>query len=452
MSTEPAMSTNPLEDAPLSTFHKKLTLYASGGPFLDGYVLSIIGVALAQITTQWGLSSSTQGLIGASTLVGILLGAFAGGYLTDRFGRQALFTIDLIVIIAASLAQFFVQDAFWLIALRLVIGVAVGADYPIATSLLTEFTPRKYRGPLLGAFVVMWFVGAAAAYLVGEVLRQVGPDGWRWMLASATVPALAIVLARFGTPESPLWLASKGRRDEANKALELSFGPGVTVDDLEPEPAENLDPRALLRSGYGKRMLFISLFWSCSVIPLFAVYAFAPAILTALKLGGDLVHYGSALITVMFLVGCVIAVLLVNRIGRRPLLIHSFAWSGAALLLLGVFPDSTAAVIMILFVAYAIFTGGSQILQWVYPNELFPTEIRGSAVGLASSLSRIGAAIGTYLVPISLSALGVGATMLIAAAVSVVGMGISIAWAPETRGMTLAESASLDSRPLEPVS
>jgi putative MFS transporter len=136
-------------------------------------------------------------------------------------------------------------------------------------------------------------------------------------------------------------------------------------------------------------------------------------------------------------------VFLVDHLGRRPLLIHSFLWSGLALLGLGLFPNASSGAIMALFAAYAVFIGGTQILQWVYPNELFPTEIRGSAVGLASSLSRIGAAVGTYLVPLALTSLGIGTTMIIAAAITLVGLLVSLAWAPETRGLTLAQSAAL---------
>src|SRR4051812_45493306 len=106
-----------LDDAPLSAFHKRLALFSLGGPFLDGYVLSIIGVALVQITPQFGLSGTVEGLVGASALIGIFLGAFVGGWLTDRFGRQLLFTIDLIALIVFSVAQFFVEGAFMLILL-----------------------------------------------------------------------------------------------------------------------------------------------------------------------------------------------------------------------------------------------------------------------------------------------------------------------------------------------
>ncbi|MFF9040417.1 MFS transporter [Streptomyces sp. NPDC014892] len=442
---------NRLDDAPLSRFHKKLALYSSGGPFLDGYVLSVIGVAMVQISDQQDLSDSAQGLIGASALIGIFLGAFVGGWLTDRFGRQLLYTIDLIAIIACSIAQFWADDPVWLFILRLLIGIAVGADYPIATSLLAEFTPRRYRGPLLGGLVVMWFVGAAAAYIVGELLLRTGDDGWRWMLASAALPATIIVLLRHGTPESPRWLASKGRTEQAEAVLKKVYGPDVTIADLPDEAGEreNVDLKAIMRSGYGGRMLYITVFWTCSIIPLFAIYAFGPKILDALQLEGGLANVGEALITVMFLIGCVIALFAVNRMGRRPLVIHSFVWSGLALLLLGIFPDAPSGVIMVLFALYAIIIGGTQILQWVYPNELFPTEVRGSAVGLASSASRIGAAVGTYLVPMALTGWGVGGTMLAAAAINAVGAVVSVLWAPETRGMALHEAAALKPRTAE---
>jgi putative MFS transporter len=434
------MSTETLEDAPLSRFHKKLALFSSGGPFLDGYVLSIIGIALVQASPALGLSSSQEGLVGAAALIGIFLGAFLGGRLTDRFGRHKLFTFDLTAIIVLSALQFFATDAWTLIVLRLLIGVAVGADYPIATSLLAEFSPRKYRGPLLGAFVTLWFVGAAAAYLVGEALLAVD-GGWRWMLASAALPGIVIVICRIGTPESPRWLAQQGRLDEAAAVMKKVFGPQATLADMAPEEEGTVGLGALLRSGYGVRMAFVTLFWTASIVPLFAIYAFGPKILGALGLGASADTLGAAVITVVFLVGCLVSLFAVNRIGRRALILHSFVWAGLAMLALGLFPDAPAPVVMALFVAYAVFIGGSQILQWIYPNELFPTAIRGSAVGLASSLSRIGAAVGTYLVPLSLAGLGIGTTMIIGAGITLLGFVVSWFWAPETRGLSLSQAA-----------
>lgn len=433
-----------LEDMELNSFHKKLTVYSSGGPFLDGYVLSIIGIALVQAGPALNLSSFWQGLIAASALIGVFLGVFLGGWFTDKYGRKVLYTLDLIAIIGFSIAQFWVESAWALFVWRLLIGIAVGADYPIATSLLAEFVPRKYRGPLVGGMIMMWFVGAAVAYVVGEILVRSGPDGWRWMLASAALPGILFLGMRHGTPESPRWLIGKGRIDEAQLVIEKVYGKNYSVKDLpEVVPENKVSVSQLFKSGYGSRMWFITVFWTCSIVPLFAIYAFAPKILAALKLDGDMANIGSAAITILFLVGCVAALFIVNSMGRRKLLIHSFIWSGLALLVLGIFPDSSATITLMLFSAYAVFIGGTQILQFVYPNELFPTEIRATAVGLASSLSRIGAALGTYLVPISLDSLGIGNTMLIAAVITFIGAVASYQMAPETNSLDLHAAANL---------
>lgn len=438
------MSAIDIEHAPFNSFHKRLALYSSGGPFLDGYILSIIGVALTQITPQLHLSTSSQGLIGAAALIGMFLGGFLGGWLTDQFGRQMLYTLDLIAIIFCSVAQFWVDDASSLVFLRLLIGIAIGADYPIATSLLTEFAPKRYRGPLIGGLIIAWFFGAAVAYLIGELLLHAGPDGWRWMLLSAAAPAAIFVVMRHGTPESPRWLIQKGRTAEATAVIRRVYGENAELlEAVVSRESESLHMAALFRSGYGTRMLFVTTFWTCSIVPMFAVYAFGPKILGALGLTGSMGNFGSAFIATLFLLGTVASTLLVNKMGRRSLVLHSFLWSGLSLLLLGLFPESSPTIILLLFSAYAVSIGGTQLLLWIYPNELFPTQIRGVAVGLATSLSRIGAAVGTYLVPVSLARLGIGTTMLIAAGITLLGFAVCVRGAPETRDLGLDQCGLL---------
>lgn len=440
-----SVSKRSVEDAPLNGFHRKLAVYSSGGPFLDGYVLSIIGVAMVQISGALQLTAFWEGLIAASALIGVFLGGFLGGWFTDKYGRKILYLVDLIAIVGFSVAQFWVESAWALFAWRLLIGIAVGADYPIATSLLAEFLPRKHRGPLLAAMVLMWFAGAAVAYLVGELLlRVVTEDGWRWVLASAVVPGALFLIARSGTPESPRWLLNKGRTAEADAVIKKVYGPTYSITDL-PEPTKEMPVSvwSLFHSGYGKRMAFITLFWTCAIVPLFAIYAFAPKVLLALKLTGDWASYGSIAITFLFTLGCLVATKLINRMGRRQMLIHSFLWSGVALLLLGMFPDASPSTVLLLFGTYAVMIGGAQVLEYVYPNELFPTEIRASAVGLATSLSRIGAAVGTYLIPISLASLGIANTMFAAALISLFGALISWWMAPETSRLDLQQASSL---------
>lgn len=435
-----------IEDVPLNGFHQLLSVRSGGGWVLDGYVLGIIGVAMVQFSAALDLNSFWQGMIAASALIGIFCGGFLGGVLTGHLGRQKLYFFGPTIFVLCSLAQFWADSGMMLFICRFLIGIGVGFEYPVAGSLLVEFMPRKHRGPRLAMLTILWFAGAALAYIVGNILlERGGEDAWRLVLASPAAIGVVLVLLRIGTPESPRWLLSKGRTAEAESVIRKVYGPSFSLRNLPEQPAEKkLSLSDLLHSGYGKRMLFVAVFWSCSVVPVFAVYSFAPKVLQALNLKGAWASYGSVCITLMFVVGCVIATRLINLIGRRSMVIHSFLWSGLALLGLGAFSDGSEVVVLSLFGAYAVFIGGAQVLQLVYPNELFPTEIRTTAVGLGASLSRVGAAIGTWLVPISLQSYGIGNTMFAAAAVTLLGLLVSLLLAPETRSLSLQEAASLN--------
>jgi len=429
-----------IDDLPLTSFHRRLTLYSAGGPFLDGFVLGIIGVALTQITPAWNLSGAWQGLLAASALIGLFVGGLAGGYITDRIGRTVMYTLDLLLVAICSVAQFWAEGPVALLIIRFVLGIAIGADYPIATSLLAEFAPRRKRGSLLGWLTAMWAAGNAAAYLVGEALTHLGPDAWRWMLASPALPAILLVLARWGTPESPRWLASKGRIDEAKAALQKVFGPDAELEDL---PTQTVPTRisTLVTGPYLLRSIFIAIFWTCSILPIYAIYAFGPAMLTAFGLNDPgQGNIGEASIGMLFFVGCVLATLVANKVGRRRLLIVPFAVATVALFGLGFFPTAPIPVIAGLFALYAIAIGGPTIMQWIYPNELFPTEVRATAVGVGTSISRIGAALGTFLTPIILNQAGIGTTMIIAAVISAIGVVTSIFLAPETKDQSLIQA------------
>lgn len=434
-----------IEDVPLNNFHRVLTARSGGGSFVDGYVLSIIGIAMTQLSSSLGLTAFWQGMIAASALIGVFFGGFIGGWLTDKLGRKKAYFIGPSLFIVCSLAQLWVESALVLFVLRFIIGLAVGIEYPVATSLLVEFLPKKHRGPRLAALTILWFAGAAFAYVVGNAIFAAGgEEAWRYTLASAAVIGLVLFVLRIGTPESPRWLLSKGRDNEAEQVIKRVYGPHYSLRDLPEQPDEKkVSFSDLLHSGYGKRLFFVTIFWSCSIIPVFAVYAFAPKVLQALHLKGQWAEYGSIAITLLFVVGCVLATKLINTIGRRSMLIHSFLWSGLALLMLALFSDGNELLVLMLFGAYAVFIGGAQVLQLVYPNELFPTEIRAFAVGIGTSLSRVGAAVGTYLVPVSLQTLGIGNTMYIAASVTMVGLIAACAMAPETRALNLRDAAAL---------
>ena len=435
-----------IEDAPLNSFHQRLTVAVGGASLMDGYILSIIGVALVQMTAQLQLSNFWQGMIATSALLGIFVGGLFSGWLTDKFGRRKVVFVAPIVFLIASTLQFWTDSPLVIFLLRFFIGIAIDIDYSAATSLFVEFVPKKYRGSRLAGFTILWFTGAALAYIFGDmIVRASGEHGWRWALASSILIGVLLLLSRINTSESARWLMTKNRNSEAEAIIQKVYGSNYSLANLpETQSTQKMSLGEMLRMGYGKRLAFVSIFWTCAVIPVFAVYAFAPKVLSALKLEGDWAAYGSVAITLLFVVGCIGGTKLIDVLGRRKMLIHSFLWSGLALLFLGALADSSEMVVLMLFGAYALFIGGAQVLELVYPNEIFPTALRPYAMGWGVSASRIGAAIGTFLVPVSLESIGIGNTMYIAAAVTFIGLVVSVVWAPETKSKDLAEAASLN--------
>lgn len=431
-----------IDDVAMTPFLRKITFFSSGGSFLDGYVLSLIGVALTQITPQFNLTDAWSAAIGASVLLGIFVGTIAGGYLTDRIGRKKMFIIDIIAIGLFSILSVFCADPLQLVLARFFIGMFVGADYPIATSLIAEFTPKQHRSISMGMVSAAWYLGATVAAVVGYFLYSV-PNGWQWMLGSAVIPCIILLIGRHDIPESPMWLAQKGRTQEAEEIVHRVFGDDV---ELEMEdPGEKTKLSTVFKGGYFKRIIFLGILTLCQVVPMYAIYTFGPDIMTAFGLGeGHEAILGESAVSLFFLIGSIPAMFWLNSMGRRPLLIRSLALMAVGLLILGFFPDAPVWVVIMAFGLYAFFSGGPGILQWLYPNELFPTEVRASAVGIAISISRIGTIVSTYGTPIFLATFGIGPTMLVAAGLVILGLVLSIFMAPETKGKSLIESSSLD--------
>ncbi|QXH50277.1 MFS transporter [Pseudomonas fakonensis] len=435
-----------IDDVQINRFHQLLTLRTGLGWVMVGYILSIIGVATLGMSASLQMSGFWQGMVAAMALLGVFAGGFFGGWLTDRMGRQKLYFAAPAIVLVTSIAMLWVQDGLTLSILRLLCGLAVGIEYTAAGSLLTEFIPQKSRGSRLSLLTVLWFVGAALAYIAGNFMLAGGDsEAWRTVMASPALIGALLLVARLGTPESPRWLLSKGRRQEAEAVIRQVYGPSFSLRNITEDSAAGPAMSFIdaLRAGYGKRIFFVVMFWACAVIPLFAVYAFVPKLFSALKLTGNLAAFGSVGITLMMVLGCCIATWLINHLGRRTILIHSFLWSGLSLLGLALFPDAEGWLVLSLFGAYGLFIGGAQVLEFVYPNELFPTEIRAFAVGMGASLAAFSSAIGTWLVPISLERFGIGSTLLAATLITMLGLAVAILLAPETRSMSLQEAASL---------
>lgn len=440
----PPSSGSLIDDSPMMAFHWRLLFQSAGGPFLDGWLLSIIGVAFIGMTPALRLSSTDLSMAGAAALIGIFFGGLIFGRVTDIVGRQLMYTIDLIALVLCSVLCAFVTEVWQVILLRLIIGVAIGADYPIATSLLAEWLPIKNRAAMLGSLIVAWCLGATAATLVGlGMMAYLGESSWRLILASSAVPGLIILLARFGTPESPRWLISKGRIAEAQAVVTRVFGPGADLSSISAAETGHHQARGfslLLRGEYLRRTIFCGTFYLCAITPVFALYTFGPVIFRSFGIEDD-GNVGYALINILFLLGCLPALKLSEMVGRRPLLLWSFGIMIVPFVALGLMPNAPVGMVIFWFCLYAFASGGPNILEWSYPNELFPTEIRATAMGVVTAVSRVGAALGTFFLPLSLERYGDGPTMLMMAALTAVGFVVSLALAPETKGRSLANAS-----------
>lgn len=389
-----------------------LLLYANAGLFCDGYILSSIGIALVALQPRFHLDPTSTGLIAGATLFGIMVGAPVFGHLTDRHGRRILMIADLALFVVVCIAQAFVSNVWELIALRFILGLAIGADYPIAAALIGEWIPGRGRGAAVNSMQVAWFLGAAVAYVAGyALLRAAGSESWRWILASPALFAAVALLLRASAPESPLWLASRDAGAIARARFSAIFG------------AEHRGALA-----------FVSAMWLLQVVPLFAIYAFAPAVLAALGLRDQSSPAGSVAITAAFLAGSLLSLPLVERWGRRPLCIAGFAIGVVAF---GLLLRNDPSIVIAAFVAYAIGIGAAAGLELTYPVELFPTQIRATATGFSAAVSRVGAFVGTFALPSLLANYGIGNVVKGALVLSAIGLFVALRWAPETKGRQL---------------
>ena len=213
------------------------------------------------------------------------------------------------------------------------------------------------------------------------------------------------------------------------------------MTDVEHEDTHTGGFGMLFSRQYWRATLFTAGFWFCAVTPYFAIATFADSVLQKYGLGGGLA--GGVGLSALAAAGVVVTVLLIDKVGRRVLTAPTQWLCTVLLAVIGLWAGAPPMVVLVLFLAFSFFNAGYNTLACVYPGEVFPTEVRGIGTGFAAAVSRIGAALGTFLLPWSMTNLGVSASMLIAAGIAAVGAGLSQWLAPETKGMSLTETAAV---------
>ncbi len=454
-----------LDETTLKPLHWRVWTLSAMGVFLDGFDLFIIGVALPLINRQFDPDPTVMGLIGASAVLGTIIGASVGGRFTDRYGRKALYLIDLSFFILFSFLTAISWDVYSLIAFRFLLGVGIGVDYPICASYVSEFMPRNIRGRMLiGAFSFQ-ALGMLTGAATGLLILKIHPDegAWRWMLVAGTIPAIVVLILRTTVPESPRWLLGKGKVEKAIDVLTLIV-PAKTQElrDLVSEGIEHVKEvkeqtvgySTLLTKRYLRRTVLSIVPWFMMDIATYGVGIFTPTILAVMAFRNDgsfiaqdlASTEGAALLDIFLIVGFLLNIWLVEKWGRIKLQIVGFAGMTVGLGLLawaGLSVGASTSHLLIILIGFMLFNlfmnMGPNATTFILPAELYPTKLRASAHGLATSGAKLGAALGIFMLPIIKDKVGVSFTLLAVAACSIVGLVVTALFKVDTKGRSLEE-------------
>lgn len=446
-------------------FIRKVVSLSAAGVFLDGYDLFIISVVLIYVESQGWLSSSTflkgyqVGLLGSSALIGMFVGALFVGRYADAIGRRTLYVIDLISFVFFGLLTAFATNMTELIIFRFLLGIGIGADYPVSSTYVAEFSPRQSRGKLITTTFMFWGIGSIVAAVIGytfgrfETINILGMqiDSWRIMLASGVVPAIVVLFLRHSMPESPRWLMANNQNEKATKIIDqirekysLDYSKELSI--IEPERKGKISE--LFSRTYRRRTLFAWVPWFFMDTGVYGVGIAIPSILYNVGFKGTTliakVHsiLGTIILDVFILVGFVAAIFVIERIGRLRLQEIGFIGMAAASLLFALTYGYGVYLIMIVLAIYEFFENvGPNVTTWIVPTEIFPTRLRATAQGTSSAFSRMGAVLGTLTFPIISSYYGWNFTFIIIAIFMTLGFIFTRLLGTEPKGMSLEDSS-----------
>jgi sugar porter (SP) family MFS transporter len=367
-------------------------LAAAVGGLLFGYDTSVISGALLFVRGHFHWDSFATEVAVSIVLAGALVGAAAGGYLSDRFGRKPLQIANATVFAAFAVMTGLATTTPLFLIGRFMVGVAVGVTSMITPLYIAEISPPAIRGALVQLNQLMVGIGVAVAYAVAWRLSDTG--NWRMMFLSAVVPSVVLLISLFFLPESPRWLASKGRFDAARAILNRIYGPQETEVAMTQFTTviegDKLRPRDLFLRRFRKPLIAgvglavfqqitgvnTIIYYTPIIMQMAGFKSASDAILTTLIIG---------CINVLFAVG---AIPLLDRVGRRRLLLISIAGMFACLILLGYYlglPHTSRFLVVGAFLSYlAFFQVGLGPVFWLLISEIYPTRIRGQAMSLAS--------------------------------------------------------------------
>ncbi|MGS0685438.1 MFS transporter [Nakamurella sp. GG22] len=394
--------------------HRRLLVGSGVGWALDAMDVGLISFILAQLAVTWSATPGELSWIASAGFVGMALGASLGGLLADRIGRRSVFALTLLVYGLATGVSALAWSVGSLLVLRFVVGLGLGAELPVASTLVSEFAPPRIRGRIIVLLEAFWAVGWTVAAVIGYLVVPSGDNGWRWALALGAVPAAYATVVRLKLPESVRFLEARGRHDEAERTVrrfERSAGPPPTPIsagdvppaarplDHSPPPAASVFARigALWSTGLRRRTGALWLVWFCVNFSYYGAFIWLPTLLIAD--GFSLVRsFGfTLLITLAQLPGYAAAAVLVETWGRRRTLATFLAGSAVAATIFA--GASSVTMVLIGGCLLSFFNLGAWGALYAVTPEIYPTALRATGSGWAAGVGRIASVIAPLAVP-----------------------------------------------------
>jgi MFS transporter, SP family, galactose:H+ symporter len=424
---------------------------AAIGGLLFGYDTGVISGAILFVKNQFSLSATMEEIVVGSVLVGAVLGAVIGGALTARFGRRKMIVLAGVIFTVSALGTALAPAVAWLIAARIVSGIAIGIASFISPMYIAELVPAKVRGSLVAVNMLAITTGIVVAYLVDYALS--GIHGWRYMFGLAAIPSIVLIIGMWRLPDSPRWLISQSMVDQAKQVLQsvrVAADVSAEITDIQKSMDEQDSGGAVGLFQPSLRMplivgLGLAVFQQITGIN--TVIYYAPTIFkfAGITAAGPAILAGAGLAMVMWCFH-VLAIFLLDRVGRRPLLLTGVAGQIVGLAILGAafqfqrlasFKSYTAIGGLVIYVA--CFAFGLGPIFWLLISEIYPLRVRGaamSAVTVTNWASNLAVAV-TFLTLVGV--LGHAGTFWLYGAIAVVAWVFLYLLVPETKGKSLEQ-------------
>jgi SP family arabinose:H+ symporter-like MFS transporter len=425
-----------------------VSVVAALGGLLFGFDTAIIAGAARFLKERFALSAFGEGLAVSIVLVGCMAGAAIAGTVSDRLGRRRFMFISAVLFFISALGCAIPQNLLQFLVFRFVGGLAIGSASIVSPLYISEVAPPKIRGALVSVNQLAIVTGILMSYFVSWVLVGAGASNWRWMFATGAIPAVIFFLFVLGVPESPRWLVKQGREEEASTILTRLNGREIAAAEIrsinEALALEGGSLKELLQPGFRTALLigvFLAVFQQITGIN--AVIYYAPRFFEAAGLARSSALFQSALIGVVNVVFTLVAIALVDRLGRKPMLIAGSAGMGASFILLGaafkfqLLSGGLVLLFTLLYIAFFAMTLGP--IVWVVIAEIFPTRIRGRAMAIATVALWLADFAVSLTFPIIADKLHESFAFWLYAAMCAINFVFIWAVLPETKGKSLEE-------------